>query len=66
MSAIMPQGELLTRAFKWITETLAEKPQADPHRILDEAGMRFNLSPAEGGQLLRLILHPPDTPQDTQ
>jgi hypothetical protein len=55
MSAVMPQSELLRRAFAWINDTLADDPRRDTHSLLDEAGMRFNLAPAETEQLLRLL-----------
>ena len=59
MSTIMPQSELVRRAAAFVADYLAaECPagvKAGEHRpsearlaaILDEAGMRFNLSPAE-------------------
>lgn len=52
MSTIMPQNELQRRAVQWILETRAEKPQKDLHSLIDEAGMRFNLSPQDAEMLL--------------
>ena len=59
MPTIMPKSELVRRAAAFVAECLAEERPAGAkpgeHRpsearlaaILDEAGMRFNLSPAE-------------------
>lgn len=59
MPTIMPKGELLRRAAAFVVECLADERPADAKpgeqrpsearlaAILDEAGMRFNLSPAE-------------------
>ncbi|MFP5259459.1 MAG: hypothetical protein ACLGQH_10600 [Acidobacteriota bacterium] len=46
MATIMPQGELTRRAVKWIDEQrgLTGKPFAP---LIDEAAMRFNLSPRD-------------------
>ena len=55
MTTIMPQSELTSRALQWITDARAEKPGRSMHSLLDEAGMRFNLSPVEARQRLRLL-----------
>ncbi len=47
MSAIMPCGELVRRAASWICAELAARPHVSQTKLLDEAGMRFNLSPKE-------------------
>ena len=46
MATIMPQGELLRRAVKWIDEQrgLTDKPVA---ALIDAAAMQFNLSPKD-------------------
>lgn len=50
MATIMPQSELLRKAIQYIVEIRSEtkKPATD---IIDEAGMRFNLSPKDTGFL---------------
>ncbi len=47
MSTIMPQSELQRRAITWISEQLREKGAKPLVKILDEAGMRFNLGPKD-------------------
>ncbi len=55
MSAIMPPGELVRRAAAWISAELAAKPHVLQAKLLDEAGMRFNLSPKECRMLADLF-----------
>lgn len=47
MATIMPQSELVRRAAAWISGQRAASPEKKPHELLDEAGMRFNLSPKD-------------------
>ena len=50
MVTIMPQKELVKRAVAYIQERLSENPE-NFHTLLDQAGMRFNLSPKEAEML---------------
>ncbi len=42
-------------AAKYIFEEKRERPTADLHTLIDEAGMRFNLTPIESDSLVRLL-----------
>ena len=55
MSDIMPEGELLRRAAVWICEERAARPERPLHSCLDEAGMRYNLSPMDQRMLAELF-----------
>ena len=55
MTEGMPRPELLRRALDWIVAEQAENPGKNPHALVDEAGMRFNLSPADSSKLLNLL-----------
>lgn len=55
MSTIISQSELVRRAAAFVAETRKEHPKRSLHAILDEAGMRFNLSPMESEGLHRLF-----------
>ncbi len=55
MPTIMPHSELLRRAVVWISETRAENPGRSTAAIIDEASMRFNLSPLDSDALSRLF-----------
>ena len=52
MPTILDQ-EALRRALHWLDERRREEPDAPRHRLLDEAALRFNLSPLEAEFLLR-------------
>ena len=53
MTTIIPEGEAIRRAVKWISEKRQEEPGIKIHRLVDEASMRFNLSPKEQAFLVR-------------
>ncbi|MDL2272764.1 hypothetical protein LJC23_07030 [Desulfovibrio sp. OttesenSCG-928-I05] len=56
MNTIMPQNELVRRAARWICEeTAGGSTDAVPRALLDEAGMRFNLSPNDCRMLEELF-----------
>lgn len=55
MPTIMPQSELLRRAVTYANETRIDNPQRAMADILDEAAMRFNLSPLDSEALNRLF-----------
>lgn len=55
MATIIPQNELLRRALEYIDERAREHPDASLASLLDEAGMRFNLSPLDTASLERFI-----------
>lgn len=42
-------------AARYIVEKKKERPGADLHMLIDEAGMRFNLTPAESESLVRIL-----------
>jgi hypothetical protein len=50
MATIMPQGEMMRRAVKWIDERRSEtgEPVA---ALIDKAAMNFNLSPKDANFL---------------
>ena len=47
-NSILPEGENLRRALRWISEKGSHSLS-----VLDEASMRFNLSPADSAFLVR-------------
>jgi hypothetical protein len=44
---IMPEGEGLRRALRWLSDRRLEDPSAPRMRLIDEASTRFDLSPVE-------------------
>ncbi len=55
MSTIVPQGESLKKAIEWVSEQRQGNPEADPEKLADQAGLRFDLTPRDCEFLLRLI-----------
>lgn len=51
----MPHGELVRRALVYVNDTRKDYPGKPVSEILDEAAMRFNLSPLDGEALQRLF-----------
>jgi hypothetical protein len=42
-----PRGDALRRALQWLAERRQEDPKASRAKLISEAGLRFDLSPAE-------------------
>ncbi|WP_300803540.1 hypothetical protein [uncultured Desulfovibrio sp.] len=55
MTTIMPQSELVRRAAAYVAAGLAEKGRAGLYALLDDAAMRFNLTPLDQQALERLF-----------
>jgi len=47
VSNIMPKGEKLRQAVKWISDKLKDEPSKRPKDLIGLASERFNLSPKE-------------------
>jgi len=52
MSGLLPEGENARRAVRWISDQLREKPQQPMASLLDQAMLRFDLTPAQCERLL--------------
>ncbi len=55
MATIMPESELLRRAFAHLLTQRAQHPEKKLSDLLDDASMRFNLSPKDAESLQRLL-----------
>jgi hypothetical protein len=51
---ILPKGEEIRKAVKWVSEIRREEPDKNLMKIIDEASLKFNLSPMEAEYLMRL------------
>ena len=49
---ISPNGTALRRAVRWVSERRSESPGADVAALIEQASMRFDLSPLETNFLL--------------
>ena len=54
MTTIQPEGEDLRKAVKWISEEHREKPDSNYRSIIEEACLKFNLSPKGAEYLLKM------------
>ncbi len=55
MTTIQPEGEDLRRAVKWISEEHKNNPDRKYRSIIEEACLKFNLSPKGAEYLNQLI-----------
>ncbi|MFA7684340.1 MAG: hypothetical protein WCX84_05985 [Syntrophales bacterium] len=47
MANVMPEGEAIRKAVKWISANHEEKPDVSLHKLINEAVVRFDLSPLD-------------------
>jgi hypothetical protein len=47
MATIQPKGERVRQAVKWISENRKEDDKRSVHRLIQDASLRFTLSPKE-------------------
>lgn len=53
MNTIMPVGDGIKKAITWIDEAKSDQPEKKLITLVDEAGMKFNLSPKDSDFLFR-------------
>ena len=46
-SSLLPEGESLRNAIRWISARRLESPQAPAAKLIEEAALRFDLSPRD-------------------
>ena len=49
---VVPTGEPLRRAIRWLSEQRQDRPEAKLAVLVNEAALRYDLSPAEQQALL--------------
>jgi len=60
MSTLLPEGEAVRRAIKWISDKRQENPDLSTKKLVLEAITRFDLSPKDADFLLEFYKSPPD------
>ncbi len=55
---LMPEGDALRRALRWLDERVKEEPKLERSRLVGEAAVRFDLSPVEEEFLLTNWVRP--------
>ena len=53
MHDMLPEGEELRRAVKWVSAQLQETPDQPVYKLVQEAVFKFDLSPKDGEFLSR-------------
>ena len=56
--SVQPEGEDVRKAVKWISEERKYDPDKKLTKLMDEAGMKFNLSPADMVFVRRYVTGP--------
>jgi hypothetical protein len=52
MTTVMPEGEALRKAVKWISAEIGEHPDKSVQKLVTEAVLRFDLSPRDADFLM--------------
>ena len=60
MSTLLPEGEAVRRAIKWISDKRQDNPDLSTKKLVLEAITRFDLSPKDADFLLEFYKSPPD------
>lgn len=55
-SPLEPQGEDLRKAVRWVSDRRRDEPQAPIWKIVEEASVRFDLSPTDSEFLRRTLV----------
>ena len=56
MTTVQPEGDLIRKAVKWISDELQDHPDEKRNKLLEQASVKFNLSPKDFEYLQKLIL----------
>jgi hypothetical protein len=55
--SIQPDGEDLRKAVKWISEERKYGPEKKPIKLIEEACLKFDLSPRDAEYLTNFVLN---------
>jgi hypothetical protein len=55
MTTVQPEGEDLRKAVKWISEERKYNPDAKSSKLIEEACLKFDLSPMDAEYLLKTL-----------
>ena len=55
MTTIQPEGENLRKAVQWISDERKYGPKKKPVLLIEEACLKFNLTPADAEYLLNFV-----------
>jgi hypothetical protein len=55
MTTVQPEGEDLRKAVKWISEERKYNPEAKSSKLIEEACLKFDLSPMDAEYLFNFL-----------
>jgi len=55
LMSILPEGEQLRRAIKWISDMRSENPRAELPKLIGEACIKFDLTPKDSEVLVHFF-----------
>jgi hypothetical protein len=64
MSNMMPTGEDIRRAVKWISENLEASPGQSRIKLIEQAVFKFDLSPVDAEFLMKFTTTKVDRPNE--
>lgn len=53
--SVLPQGDALRKAVQWISDRRRDEPARPLYRVIEEAAVRFDLSPLQVDTLTRTL-----------
>ncbi len=53
MASVMPEGDAIRKAVKWISEFMQEKPDIHINELINRAVLKFDLSPKDTEFLMK-------------
>ena len=56
MTTIQPEGDPIRKAVKWISDELQDQPDGNRQKLMEQAAVKFNLSPKDFEYLQKLIM----------
>jgi hypothetical protein len=51
MTTVVPEGEAIRKAVKWISDNLKDDPDQPVQKLINDANLRFNLTPKDAEYL---------------
>ena len=55
MATVMPQSQLMQKAVKFVSEQQASAPERPLYALVEDAAVRFNLSPVDADFLMKFF-----------
>ncbi len=55
MTTVQPEGESIRKAINWISEEAKQDPSKSKAKLIEEACIRFNLTPIDAEFLMRKL-----------